>query len=82
MTATAPTAMPAIAPAESVEEVVADIGGTGVFDDGVEVTVGETGAVDWLMVLLVVLELAVLVELELVLEAEGYGIWHLISESD
>lgn len=73
--ATAPTAMPAIAPAGSVEEVVE---GTAVFDEVAEVD--EAGAVAWpdvvldvelLVVLLVVLELEVLVELELMLEAEG-----------
>ena len=40
--ATAPTAMPAIAPAESVEEVVE---GTAVFDGVAEVTANEASAV-------------------------------------
>ena len=75
MSATAPTAMPAIAPAESIEEVVVDV-----FGDGAEEIAGEAAAVDWLdvvvlalllVVLLVVLVLEVLVELELILELEG-----------
>lgn len=69
--------MPAIAPAESVEEFVE---GTAVFNGVAEVTIDEAGAVAWLdvvldavllVVLLVVLELEALVELELVLEPEG-----------
>lgn len=81
--ATAPTAMPAIAPAGSVEELVEEeevVEGTAEFDEVAEVTADEADAVAWpdvvldvelLVVLLVVLELEVLVELELILEAEG-----------
>lgn len=72
MTATAPTAIPAIAPAESVEEVVVDVS-----NGAAEVTAGEVDAGDRLdvavvvVLLVVLLELEVMVELELELELDG-----------
>ena len=83
MTATAPIAIPAIAPPESVDDLVVDEEMEG-FDGVTEATAGEAVAVVWPDVMplvmlelelelemLVELELVMLVELELELELEG-----------
>ncbi|MCJ1305877.1 hypothetical protein MMC08_008694 [Hypocenomyce scalaris] len=75
--ATAPIVIPAIAPPESVDDLVVDEEMEG-FDGVTEATAGEADAVVWpdvlpLVMLELELELGMLVELELELELELEG---------